>query len=53
MTAQTGERGRIPQLLLDGVMAVGLALFIPIAIVVASLPFVLAVRALIELAGLL
>ncbi len=52
-TATTGGRGRIRELLFDGVLAVGLALFLPIAIVVAALPFVLAVRALIELAGML
>ncbi len=51
MTASTHGRGRIQELLLDGVMAIGLALFLPIAIVLLALPLVLAVRAIIEIAA--
>lgn len=49
MTVSVRGRGRIPEMLLDGVMAIGLALFLPIAIVLVSLPLVLAVRAIIEI----
>jgi uncharacterized membrane protein YqgA involved in biofilm formation len=51
MTTETRGRGRVQELLLDGVMAIGLALLLPIGIILVALPFVLAVRALIEIAA--
>jgi hypothetical protein len=53
MSAVSGGRGRLQELLFDGVLAIGLALSLPIVIVLVALPFVLAVRGLIELAKLL